>query len=147
MREDFGVGLVSIDECKIEGALGRVESNFYYLDPAPSVPKLAGVLGYSIAKAHAFGDGNKRTALAAMDLFLIDNGWINIADGIETAKMLEAVVGNEISEPEFIEWIAANCSDDFEVYPMYQSEDEDEYENGNALYEIHPLPVNRDALN
>lgn len=65
-----------------------------------------------------------------MDLFLIDNGWINIADGIETAKMLEAVVGNEISEPEFIEWIAANCSDDFEVYPMYQSEDEDEYENG-----------------
>ncbi|MBH1431033.1 type II toxin-antitoxin system death-on-curing family toxin [Stenotrophomonas maltophilia] len=147
MREDYGVGLVSIDECKIEGALGRVESNFYYLDPAPSVPSLAGVLGYSLAKAHAFGDGNKRTALAAMDLFLMDNGWLNIADGIETAKMLEAVVGNEISEAEFIQWIAANCTDDFATYPMDEFEDDDEFENGNALYEILPLPVNKDAAN
>jgi hypothetical protein len=82
-----------------------------------------------------------------MDLFLMDNGWLNIADGIETAKMLEAVVGNEISEAEFIQWIAANCTDDFETYPMDEFEDDDEFENGNALYEIYPLPVNKDAVN
>lgn len=109
MANTFGVGLVAFDEAKLAGALSRIESNYYYGDPCPSVPRLGGLLGYSIAKAHAFGDGNKRTALASMDLFLVQNGWEIDADGMETATRLEAVVGNEISEEEFVAWIESHC--------------------------------------
>jgi len=116
LRHDFAVGVASIDPFKIEGALSRVESNFTYGDPPPGIPQLGALLGYSIAKAHAFGDGNKRTAFAAMDLFLQQNGWINGADGIETAKQIEQVVGNEISEAEFIAWIAMHCIHEDELF-------------------------------
>lgn len=110
MANTFGVGLVAFDEPKLAGALSRVESNYYYGDPCPGIPRLGALLGYSIAKAHAFGDGNKRTALASMDLFLVQNDWEIVADGMATAKMLESVVANEISEEEFVDWIVANCT-------------------------------------
>ncbi len=110
MANTFGVGFVALELSKLEGALSRIESNYLYGDPLPCIPRLGGLLGYSIAKAHAFGDGNKRTALACMDLFLIQNGWENTADGMATAIKVEAVVGNEISEEEFLLWVIANCA-------------------------------------
>lgn len=110
MASTFGVGLVALEPSRIEGALSRIESNYFYGDPPPSIPLLAGLLGYSIAKAHAFGDGNKRTALACMDLFLVQNGWENTADGMLTAVTLEAVVANEMSEEDFLHWVIANCA-------------------------------------
>lgn len=109
MANTFGVGLVVCDDSKLEGALSRIESNYFYGDPPPCIPRLGGLVGYSIAKAHAFGDGNKRTALACMDLFLVQNGWENTADGMVNAITLEAVVGNEISEEDFLRWVIANC--------------------------------------
>lgn len=109
LRATYGVGIASINEGLLQGALGRVPDNFYYRNPCPTVPELAGLLGYSIAKAHPFGDGNKRTALASMDLFLVQNGWVNMAPDIELATKVEAVVANEISEAEFIAWIADGC--------------------------------------
>lgn len=106
----FGVGLVALELPKLEGALGRIKSNYYYDDPMPCIPRLGGLVGYSIAKSHAFGDGNKRTALACMDLFLIQNGWENTADGMVTAFKVEAVVANQISEEDFLLWVIANCA-------------------------------------
>lgn len=84
-------------------------SHLLYSDPEPTVPQLAGLLGYSIAKAHAFGDGNKRTALIAMEVLLLENGWINHRDGVETAKLVEDVVANEITEADFIREIVWDC--------------------------------------
>lgn len=110
MANTFGVGLVAYDGSKLEGALSRLKSNYFYGDPQPCIPRLGGLVGYSIAKAHAFGDGNKRTALACMDLFLVQNGWENTADGMVTAVTLEAVVGNEMSEEDFLLWVIANCA-------------------------------------
>jgi death-on-curing protein len=110
MANTFGVGLVALELSKLKGALSRIESNYYYGDPEPCIPRLGGLVGYSIAKAHAFGDGNKRTALACMDLFLIQNGWENTADGMVTAIKVEAVVGNEISEEAFLLWVISNCA-------------------------------------
>ncbi|WP_414609798.1 type II toxin-antitoxin system death-on-curing family toxin [Stenotrophomonas pavanii] len=109
VREAHGVGLASISTERLEGAVGRVMSHLLYSDPEPTVPQLAGLLGYSIAKAHAFGDGNKRTALIAMEVLLLENGWINHRDGVETAKLVEDVVANEITEADFIREIVWDC--------------------------------------
>lgn len=109
VREAHGVGLASISLERLEGAVGRVMSHLLYSDPEPTVPQLAGLLGYSIAKAHAFGDGNKRTALIAMEVLLLENGWINHRDGVETAKLVERVVANEITEGDFINEIVWDC--------------------------------------
>lgn len=110
IAETIGVGISGIDETKLGGAVGRPLSVYMYADPSPSIPELAACTGYTIAKNHPFGDGNKRTSLAAMDLFLILNGWFLMPDGIAIAKKIEAVVANEITEAEFTGWVVANAS-------------------------------------
>lgn len=109
VRQVHGVGLPCISEERLEGALGRVVSNYLYADPEPTVPQLAGCLGYSLAKSHPFGDGNKRTALIAMEIFLLDNGWVNHAGDIRTAKMVEWAIRNSISEESFIRLLERHC--------------------------------------
>lgn len=111
IAETIGVGVGGIDEAKLGGAVGRPQSVYWYTDPPPSIPELAACTAYTIAKNHPFGDGNKRTSLAAMDMFLILNGWFLIPDGILIAEKIEAVVANEITEAEFTQWVVENSAE------------------------------------
>ena len=62
--------------------LGKIESalhSAFYPGSYPfyhgGVAKVAGALAYYILKAHAFFDGNKRTALLVSTAFMTLNGW------------------------------------------------------------------------
>jgi death-on-curing protein len=62
-------GLAGFLDCgALESALGSVRNAFYlaYQD----VYDIASNYAFAVSKAHAFGDGNKRTALASALLFL-----------------------------------------------------------------------------
>jgi death-on-curing protein len=70
--EEFG-GLHGIrDEGALECAIVAVENRHHY-DNVDLVA-CAATYAYHIAKAHAFIDGNKRTAAATTETFLIING-------------------------------------------------------------------------
>jgi death on curing protein len=62
-----------------------------------------------IALAHAFVDGNKRTALIVGDTFLRENGHHFSGDYLELAKQLEAVLTRADSldqaESRFADWL------------------------------------------
>ena len=109
IAQTIGVGIGGIDESKLGGAIGRPCSVYDYSDPRPGIAELAACTAYTIAKAHAFGDGNKRTALASMDLFLEQNGWELAADGMAIAKQIEAAVANEITEEQFTVWVVEHA--------------------------------------
>src|SRR3989338_7678264 len=84
------------DEGKIESAL---HSAFYPGQPPfqhGGLAKVAGALAFYILKAHAFFDGNKRTALLSSTVFLElnnlgltypipDNGWSEFAVVLDKA--------------------------------------------------------------
>jgi death on curing protein len=70
----------------LESAIARPETYAHYQDA--DLPLQAAVLAHGIAESQCFIDGNKRTALIAMLVFLEINGW-----------------RVEASDPELADWI------------------------------------------
>lgn len=62
----------------------------------------AAALGYSVANNHAFIDGNKRTALLTLMVFLRRNGY-RIHFGMEWADIMEGVASGSVSRPALAE--------------------------------------------
>ena len=60
-----------------------------------------------IALAHAFVDGNKRTALAAITIFLKINGSYVASSTAEFALQIEQLVMHSITLDDFVEWLRA----------------------------------------
>ena len=70
-----------------------------------AVPELAAAYAWGLLRNHPFVDGNKRTALAAMVVFLELNGWeLGCSEAEETATVLRAAAG-EITEHEWNQWV------------------------------------------
>lgn len=60
--------------------------------------ELAAAYLFGSAKNHPFVDGNKRTALAAADVFLADNGWSLEADKDDLYQLVLLVAAGNIDE-------------------------------------------------
>jgi death-on-curing protein len=91
------------DPGALEGALAR--PRHLVAHDAPDAAALAAAYAIGIAKAHAFVDGNKRTAWVVARLFLADNGQ---RLDFERAEAVEAMVGlaaGATSEAEFAAWL------------------------------------------
>jgi death-on-curing protein len=65
---------------------------------AVSLFELAAAYLFGIVKNHPFIDGNKRTALAAADVFLADNGWSLEADKDDLYQLVLLVAAGNIDE-------------------------------------------------
>jgi death-on-curing protein len=92
------------DRGLLESALARPMNKFVYgeRDLAP----LAAAYGFGVAKNHPFVDGNKRTALASMIVFLGLNGIdLDAPQEAATAIVLSLAAG-EITEEVLARWIA-----------------------------------------
>ena len=84
------------DEGMLESALFRPQQKETYGDP--DIADLAAAYLFGIAKNHPFVDGNKRTALAAADLFLYFNGFTLEADEDDLIQFVLMVAAGEIDE-------------------------------------------------
>jgi len=80
----------------LESALARPLQKEAYGEP--DVFDLAAAYLFGIAKNHPFVDGNKRTALAAADLFLVFNGWSLEADNDDLFQFVLLVAAGKIDE-------------------------------------------------
>ena len=90
----------------LEAALARPINKFAYGETDLSA--LAAAYGFGIAKNHPFVDGNKRTALAAMIVFLGLNE-IDLEAPRETATAIVlALAAGEITEEVLARWIAGH---------------------------------------
>ncbi|MBI2606992.1 MAG: type II toxin-antitoxin system death-on-curing family toxin [Deltaproteobacteria bacterium] len=99
-----------LNKGKIESALHTA----FYPGSEPfengGVARLGGALCYYLTKAHAFMDGNKRTATMTAILFMNLNGWdLQYPENDETkfselATVVNKATANEMSKDELIEW-------------------------------------------
>ena len=71
----------------------------------PDAFDIAAAYAYGICKAHAFVDGNKRTAFVAAFTFLRLNGHPIRPDPREGVRMMEGLASDEVSEADFGIWL------------------------------------------
>ena len=99
--ESTGEGYFVRDRGLLEGALARPRNFFSFGEE--DIIVLAVVLMAGIAQAHAFEQGNKRTAFEAMWHFLRINGYdLAIGDSSEWAEAVIGLVEHRTSEEEFV---------------------------------------------
>jgi len=83
-----------IDFGRLDAAVVRPQSTAFGEDAFPTIHEKAAALLHGIARNHAFIDGNKRTALSAMDVFYRINGYVITADqGDLVALTVDAAEG------------------------------------------------------
>ena len=90
----------------LESALARPQNLVAYGDPDAAA--LAAAYAFGIAKNHPFVDGNKRTALVAMETFLELNGRTLEADDVQCALTILALAAGELSEADLAAWVRKN---------------------------------------
>ncbi|MFA8443928.1 type II toxin-antitoxin system death-on-curing family toxin [Yoonia sp.] len=78
----------------------------------PDAFEIAAAYAYGIAKAHAFVDGNKRTAFVAAFTFLRLNGVFGRPDPAPGVRKMEDLASDNVSEAEFAAWLRKLSSGD-----------------------------------
>ena len=58
---------------------------------------------------HSFSDGNKRIALAAMDVFLQLNGYEIDAPEVEAVAVIQDLAAGRFDEAALAAWLKARC--------------------------------------
>ena len=72
--------------------------------------EIAAAYAFGIAKAHAFVDGNKRTAFVTAITFLRLNGYSFRPAPAEGVKMMEDLASGQAREADFAKWISGGMT-------------------------------------
>ncbi|HEX3147005.1 MAG TPA: type II toxin-antitoxin system death-on-curing family toxin [Gemmataceae bacterium] len=91
----------------LESALARPRQLLSYENP--TLDQLGAAYGYGIIRNHPFVDGNKRTGLVTLGLFLQLNGKQFVASEEEAFLSITAAAAGEIAERQFMEWVERNA--------------------------------------
>jgi death-on-curing protein len=86
-----------------DSALARAKNLAAYGEPDAAA--LAAAYTFGIAKNHAFVDGNKRTALIALEYFLALNGFLLGADDSQCILVILSIASGAFSEDDLAGWI------------------------------------------
>jgi death on curing protein len=110
MRRTGYVPALLRDEGLLDSALQRPRMAAHYGDA--DLIAQAALLAVGVAQAQAFLDGNKRTAYAALDVFLRLNNVYYTGDPIHLARQLESVAERtdslDAATARFEDWLRAN---------------------------------------
>ena len=85
----------------LESALAQPRMTCDGDDLYPSIVEKAAALGFSMITNHPFVDGNKRTGHAAMETFLVLNGYEISASVDEQEQAILQVATGELARQEF----------------------------------------------
>ena len=91
------------DEVLLQVALERPINKYQYA--GDDIFGCAAAYAFAIAKAHAFADGNKRTAFVTSVTFLRLNGWHFVTEPAEGVGFIEDLASGAVSEDSFKNWL------------------------------------------
>ncbi len=100
----------SPNEDALAATLARPQQQLTY-EPSSTLYDLAASYGFGFARNHCFPDGNKRIALAVMDIFLMLNGQELLPDEAEAVVIINALAAGEFSQDDLAEWLELNSTD------------------------------------
>lgn len=89
-------------------ALARPQNRVAYENPDAAA--LAAAYAFGLAKNHPFVDGNKRTALVALETFLLLNGFVLNASDADCVLTILRLAAGELAEDDLAVWIRGAIS-------------------------------------
>lgn len=92
----------------LESAIAQPQMTFAGEELYPTIVEKASALGFSLIKNHPFIDGNKRIGHAAMEVFLVLNGFEIKAAVDEQEKLILQVASGELGRDKFTEWLRSH---------------------------------------
>ena len=96
------------DKSLLASAANAPFQTFMGNDLYPSIYDKAAQLCYGIANNHPFTDGNKRTALHSMYVYLIINGYDIIAPQQDVENLIINVAAGRMHNTELSKWLQKN---------------------------------------
>ena len=96
------------DKNLLASAVNTPFQTFMGNDLYPSIYDKAAQLCYGIANNHPFTDGNKRTALHSMYVYLIINGYDIIATQQDVENLIINVAAGRMPTTELSKWLQNN---------------------------------------
>ncbi|NOX20976.1 MAG: type II toxin-antitoxin system death-on-curing family toxin [Nitrospirae bacterium] len=107
MKQSGGaVGIRDVNA--LESAVAQPRMTFGGQELYPSIAEKAAVLGFSLIKNHPFLDGNKRIGHAAVETFLVLNGYEIEATVDEQEQVITDIASGKINREAFTEWIRSH---------------------------------------
>ena len=94
----------------LESALAQPRMTFGGEELYPTIVEKASALGFTLIKNHPFLDGNKRIGHAAMEVFLVLNGFEISAPMEEQEQIILQVASSAITRDEFTEWLRCHIA-------------------------------------
>lgn len=110
MMEQSGGGIGIRDLGALESALAQPRMTFGRQELYPTLGEKASALGFSLIQNHPFVDGNKRAGHAAMEVFLMLNGYEINASVDEQVEVILEVASGTISRELFTKWLQIHIS-------------------------------------
>ena len=103
---EYGGGLDGIrSQQQLASAVAQPQQSAFGEDTHATVPEKAAAYGFFIAEGQPFIDGNKRTALLALETFLDANGYELLEDDDAIAQVFEDLGSKVIDQSEFFGWV------------------------------------------
>ncbi len=103
--QQSGGAIGILDLGALESAVAQPRMTFSGEELYPTIVEKASALGYSLIQNHPFIDGNKRTGHAAMEMFLVLNGYEISATVNEQAEIILQVASGEMGREAFTDWL------------------------------------------
>lgn len=92
----------------IESALAQPQMTFGGNDVYPSVESKAAAICFSLVMNHPFIDGNKRIGHAAMETFLVLNGFELVADVDDAECTILRLAAGQLTREELLTWVTTH---------------------------------------
>ena len=89
----------------LEGAVAQPRQTFGGDELYPSLAEKAVALGFALIRNHPFVDGNKRVGHAALEVFLVLNGYELVADIDDAERIILGVAASVIDREAFVSWV------------------------------------------
>lgn len=110
MRQSGG-GVGILDLGALESAVAQPRMTFNGEELYPTIVEKASALGFSLIQNHPFVDGNKRAGHAAMESFLMFNGYEISASVDEQVEIILGVASGKVERVAFTEWLKNHVVD------------------------------------
>ena len=92
----------------LESAVAQPHLTFGGEDLYPTIAEKAAALCFSLVLGHPFVDGNKRVGHAAMETFLVLNGFELASDVDEQEGRMLALAAGELERSELVAWVSGH---------------------------------------
>ena len=94
----------------LESAVAQPRMSFGGEDLYPSVVEKAAALCFSLVQNHPFLDGNKRVGHAAMETFLVLNGFELDATVEQQEELMLALAAGKLDRPDLVRWVSEHLA-------------------------------------